>query len=427
MKVVSGGFLLVAVLVVMCAALPRVVAATAIFAGGGAEDERRGDVTVVIRVNPPAETPNDATLYISGSAAGLGPWDPAARALQRPESKGGPWQVSLTLPAGEVLEYKITRGSWATVEKGARGEEIGNRTLTAAEGLVVTIDVLNWSDGTTGGGRVSSLTGNIVRVPTFRSEILNNERSLIIYLPPMYTREPERRFPVLYMHDGQNIFDRATSTLDIEWEADEAAERLIGEGAVEPLIIVGIETKANRAAELGTTPDPESPEGGADAALYARFLVEEVKPFIDRTYRTLPGRDHTGVGGSSLGGLMSLYLMERNPEVFSRAAVVSPALIWNDEALTRRWVARADRLPLRHARLWIDVGTAEIVRSTAATAYVDAVRRLVDVLPQAGLTEGRDYRFVVEDGAVHNEAAWARRFPDMLRFLYPAKPQSETE
>ena len=130
--------------------------------------------------------------------------------------------------------------------------------------------------------------------------MLGNERNLIVYLPEAYDCEPDRRFPVLYMQDGQNIFDRATSAFGTEWGADETAQLLIRENKIEPLIIVGIYTEANRIDELTDTFSKKHGDGGK-ARLYARFLVEEVKPFIDKTYRTKPDRANTGVGGSSLG------------------------------------------------------------------------------------------------------------------------------
>jgi predicted alpha/beta superfamily hydrolase len=160
---------------------------------------------------------------------------------------------------------------------------------------------------------------------------------------------------------------------------------------------------------------------GGKAPLYARFLVEEVKPFIDKTYRTKTDRANTGVGGSSLGGLVSLFIVERYPEVFGRCAAVSPALMWNDGALTQRWDAHSAKLPLERTKFWIDVGTEEGVQDMPSDAYLNSVRSLVEIFKKAGLKEGSNYRFVVKAGAKHNEAAWRERFPEILQFLYPAR------
>ncbi|MFW5652600.1 MAG: alpha/beta hydrolase-fold protein [Planctomycetota bacterium] len=414
-----GAFLLAgAVVLVLCGLSQRAPAAP----------PNDGLVTVTIIVESvPEATPNQATLYLTGNHASLGPWRPAGRALEQTDDDAGRWRTALRLPDGFQLEFKITRGTWDTVEKGARGEEIDNRVATANEDDVIHINVAAWADGGRGDSgsasdTASSITGNVEVIEAFRSDVLNNERRIVVYLPPGYREEPHQRYPVLYMHDGHNLFDRSTAAFGVEWEADETAERLIAEGEIEPLIIVGIYTNKNRLAELSDVVDAGRSDGGRGAE-YAHFLVHELKPHIDEAFRTKPGREHTGVAGSSLGGLMSLYLVERHPEVFSRCAAVSPALRWGDEALTRRWRASPESLPLDRTKFWIDVGTAELVADVAAASYVQAVERLVNVLRAANLNRGEDYEFVIDDGAAHNEAAWSRRFPDILRFLFPAEPQ----
>ncbi len=377
-------------------------------------------VSVTILVDPPDDTPAGATLYVAGNHVSIGPWIPDRHALQR--SDDGTWRTQLDLPDGFALEYKITQGSWETVEKRSDGAEVRNRTATAKEGLVLTVAVSAWASKDDAGGRQlpSSLTGNIQRIRRFSSQILGNERDLIIYLPEAYDDEPDRRFPVLYMHDGQNLFDRATSAFGIEWGADETAQKLIREHRVEPLIIVGIYTEANRLEELTDTYSTTYGAGGK-ARLYARFLVEEVKPFIDKTYRTKPDRQNTGVGGSSLGGLVSLFLIEKYPDVFSRCAAVSPTLLWCDGALVQRWKQEQAQRPLKRTKFWVDLGSRESVPNSSSGGYLNSVRSLVEVFKENGLQEGTDYQFVVTEGAEHNEAAWRERFPDILEFLYPAK------
>jgi predicted alpha/beta superfamily hydrolase len=378
------------------------------------------EVSVTVIVNPPASTPTDAKLYIAGNHESVGPWAPDKHALKRDDD--GTWRTTLELPNGFALQYKITQGSWGTVEMSKDGIDISNRIATVKPGLELKIDVAAWAAGKSGGRRrfESSLTGNIKLIEKFRSEVLDNERNLIVYLPEAYDREPERRFPVLYMHDGQNIFDRATSAFGNEWGVDETAQELIRAKKVEPLIVVGVYTEANRTDELTDTASKKHGVGGK-APLYAKFLVEEVKPFIDETYRTKSDRANTGVGGSSLGGLVSLYLIEKHPEVFGRCAAVSPALMWSDGALTKRWGSDAEKIPLQRTKIWIDVGSEEGVQDMTSGAYLDSVRSLVEVFKKAGLEEGINYRFIVKEGAKHNEAAWRKRFPEILQFLFPAK------
>lgn len=376
-------------------------------------------VTVTVIVKPPAGTPEGAVLFITGNHESLGPWSPNMRALAK--SGDGDWRATLELPAGFQLEYKLTLGSWATVEKRADGADIPNRMATASDGLELAVEVAGWGSAAGPARRQlpPSLTGRIETVKDFPSAVLGNQRNLVIYLPEEYACEPQRRFPVLYMHDGQNLFDAATSAFGVEWGIDETAQALVRAGEVEPLIVVGIYTEANRLDELADTYSEKYGQGGK-APLYARFLVEEVKPFIDRTYRTKPDRANTGVGGSSLGGLVSLYLVETHPEVFGRCAAVSPALLWNDGALLKRWQRDHAKLPLERTKIWLDVGTAETGPNMRARDYVNSVRSLAKVLEQAGLAEGSQYRFVVAEGAEHNEAAWRERVPEVLRFLYPA-------
>src|ERR1700761_1441570 len=187
-----------------------------------------------------------------------------------------------------------------------------------------------------------------------------DQRELIVYLPPIYATAPQRRFPVLYMHDGQNLFDPTTSYIPgNDWRMGETADGQIEEGSVEPLIIVGINNAGEkRLAEY--TPGKDWRLGGGQADTYGRFLVEKVKPFIDAQYRTLPGPEHTGMGGSSLGGLVTLYLGLRYPELFSRLAVMSPSVWWRQRAILRtvRGLARKPDL-----KIWLDIGGRESARA----------------------------------------------------------------
>jgi predicted alpha/beta superfamily hydrolase len=169
---------------------------------------------------------------------------------------------------------------------------------------------------------------NLRKHEGFRSRFLRNQRDLIVYLPPGYDDQPGRRFPVLYLHDGQNLFDGATSFIPgMDWHVGQTADQSICSGAVEPLIIVGMYNTKARIREYTPTHVPKL--GGGRADRYAKFLIEEVKPFIEREYRTLAGPEKTGIGGSSLGGLVSLYLGLRIPEAFGKIAALSPSVWWN--------------------------------------------------------------------------------------------------
>jgi predicted alpha/beta superfamily hydrolase len=256
------------------------------------------------------------------------------------------------------------------------------------------------------------LTGTIRTHPAFASQFLG-PRDVVVYLPPGYDREPSRRFPVLYMHDGQNIFDG--SHMGMEWQMDEIAERLIAAGQIEPVIIVGVfNTEARGDEYTPTAVDRKQPDGtvtrrGGKADLYGRLLIEELKPFIDRTYRTRPDARSTGLGGASHGGLVSLYLGLKHPDVFGNLLVVSASSWWDDFVVLKTLAA----LPAKTGqRIWVDMGDHE-GEEALATA-----RRVRDALVAKGWKLGDDLRYLEPENGQHDEVSWAARVEPMLRFLY---------
>lgn len=259
----------------------------------------------------------------------------------------------------------------------------------------------------------ASYSGDIRHHASFGSGELVPPRDLVVYLPPGYDAEPDRRYPVLYLHDGQNVFDRRGA--GNEWRFDEAAEELIAKGDMRPAILVGVANSPARIAEYTPTEATLPFEGGqgrragGSGRTYARYLVEEVKPFIDATYRTEPGFESTSVGGSSLGGLITMSIATWYPEVFSGYLVVSPSVWWGDGVILGMV---ADAPSLDGHRIWLDMGTRE------GEGAVGGAERLRDALLARGFLPGKDLRFVVDEGAEHTESAWAGRVPDMLRFLY---------
>lgn len=244
----------------------------------------------------------------------------------------------------------------------------------------------------------------------FHSAFLPGDRDVLVWLPPGYDAEPGRQFPVLYMHDGQNLFDPETAFQKGEhWRVGETAADLITAGLLEPLIIVGIDnTGEERIHEY--TPTKDARLGGGLADDYGRLIIEDLKPLIDRTYRTLPDRQHTGLGGSSLGGLVTLHLGFSHPGVFSRLAVLSPSVWWDRRAILT--TVRQAR-PKPAVRLWVDMGTAEGRRG------LDDARLLKAALVGAGYVDGVDLHYAEFEGATHSEAAWAARVGPMLTWLFP--------
>ncbi len=254
-------------------------------------------------------------------------------------------------------------------------------------------------------------SGQLRKHEQFPSRFLRNQRDLIVYTPPGYADQPRRHFPVLYLHDGQNLFDGATSFIPgQDWHVAQTADRGIQTGAVEPLIIVGMYNTQTRVREYTPTHVPKL--GGGRADRYAKFLIEEVKPFVDREYLALSGSEHTGIGGSSLGGLVSLYLGLKHSRIFGKIAALSPSVWWNQLVIHR--FARAAFVEPR-PRIWLDIGTREGPR------IVQDVEQFRDVLLEKGWKLGQDLHYERVEGAQHNEAAWAQRVRPFLQFLYPAR------
>ncbi|HKN25206.1 MAG TPA: alpha/beta hydrolase-fold protein [Candidatus Acidoferrum sp.] len=253
---------------------------------------------------------------------------------------------------------------------------------------------------------------HLIKHERFSSRFLRNQRDLIVYLPPGYDAQPQRRFPVLYLHDGQNLFDGSTSFIPgMDWHVGQTADHFIHEGRVEPLIIVGI-YNAGKQRLREYTPTRAPRLGGGSANRYAKFLLEEVRPFVNSQYRAQEGPENTGIGGSSLGGLVSLYVGLRQPEIFGKIAALSPSVWWNERVILR-FAAAAPVQPL--PRIWLDIGTREGPR------IVDDVERFRDILIGKGWQPGRNLHYERIEGAEHNEAAWARRVGPFLQFLFPVR------
>jgi predicted alpha/beta superfamily hydrolase len=274
----------------------------------------------------------------------------------------------------------------------------------------------------TTGGILDSLTApeststDLRKHERFASRFLSDKRDLIVYLPPGYDADRRRRYPVLYLHDGQNLFDAATAFVPgQDWHVNATAGELIKRGEIEPLIIVGIyNTGEHRIHEYTPTRDRRQRAGG-DAALYGQMLTEEVKPFIDREYRTLPGAADTGLGGSSLGGLVTLYLGLLYPQTFGRLAVLSPSVWWDGRVILRIVRMTQPKPPLK---IWLDIGTGE-----GKKTVLDA-RALRNELVRAGWIIGGDLQYFEIPDAGHNEAAWASRVGPFLKYLFPPRNPS---
>jgi predicted alpha/beta superfamily hydrolase len=274
------------------------------------------------------------------------------------------------------------------------------------------MDWLDYREAYTGNGH--TVVGNLKVLKGFKSPQLGNRRDILVYLPPSY-ETGNKRYPVLYLHDGQNLFDETTSFAG-EWQVDETMEDLSLEG-IEALV-VGI-PNAGLARLDEYSPFRDKRAGGGLGDLYLRFIANNLKPLVDSNFRTLTGREHTGIMGSSMGGLISLYAFFRHPETFGFAGALSPAF-WFARGAIYKYVKKA---PFHPGRIYLDAGTRELSEGNWITIrsrsrrYCAGIRRMHGLLAEKGYRPQRDLLYVEEKSAQHEENAWARRLPGAIRFL----------
>jgi len=263
--------------------------------------------------------------------------------------------------------------------------------------------------------RASGATGDL-RLHEFRSRVFRNTRFLRVWLPPGYD-DPQnagQRYPVLYLNDGQNLFEPSSSFAGVEWGVDETAERMIGEGAVPPMIIVGMDNAGkDRLREYMPHRSMNPMMLRVMGRHYPDFLMKEVMPFVERTYRVATGLENTGLGGSSLGALIALYTAIARPGAIGRLLLESPSL-W---ASNRQIIKESRTVRIWPDRIFLAAGTAEAESAQRSRTVVDDVRELAAIMRRAVLSEKR-LRMVIKEGAGHTESAWAERFPEALQFLF---------
>ncbi|HEY9723394.1 MAG TPA: alpha/beta hydrolase-fold protein [Oscillatoriaceae cyanobacterium] len=259
------------------------------------------------------------------------------------------------------------------------------------------------------------VSGEVIVHPNVRSRHVGGERDVWVYLPPGYHEAGDRRYPVLYMHDGNNLFDAGAAFGGNEWHIDETAEWLIHAGELPPLVIVGVANTAERLDEYTWVRDPDM--GGGKGAAYARFLIDEVRPLVEGHYRVLPGRDNTAVMGSSLGGLVSLYLGAEHGDVFGRVGAMSPSIWWAE----RR--ALADLAGVRtDLRLWLDMGSREGDDADEWARNLADAGELRRLFQSRGYRDGENLLYWEAEHADHSEVAWAGRAALALQFLFEEPP-----
>src|SRR5437762_8296939 len=344
-------------------------------------------VAIEFVVNAPKETPADQPLFLSGNDAALGVWDGAGVRMEKRDD--GKYHASVELMSGIDHAFKVTRGTWGTVERAADGGEIANHTFTADKPQTVEVSVEAWVDGGKAvPGRVT-LSGIVQQHKKFHSSNLNNERTIIVYLPPGYEDESNKevRYPVLYMQDGQNLFDESTSYAGVEWRLDETAQKLIADGKISPIIIVGIYNTEQRNEEF-TPPGLSTDKIKGRGDQYAKFVVEELKPQIDKLYRTQPSRANTTLAGSSMGGLVTLYMAKVNHDTFGQIAVMTPWLREGNKTLLSELGDLSSWA--KDTRVFLDMGSAGGA-NYPGDKPIDDAREFAKALESAGVSKGKDF------------------------------------
>jgi predicted alpha/beta superfamily hydrolase len=359
------------------------------------QPQTKVNITILVKAN---NLHAGSSIYITGSDAKLGNWQPDAVKLI--ENKNGIWSKNFLSKKGEKLEFKITLGSWETEALNDDGSIPLNHSIEAINDTTIEIVVNRWAN------KLEKKTeGQITGIVQYHLNMKGKgikPRDVIVWLPPFYFLEPEKLYPVLYIHDGQNIIDPRTSTFKVDWQIDEAADSLIRKGLIEEIIIVGIYNTPDRSSEYA-----ENDTGYA----YMNFVVDSLKPFIDKNYRTLPDRKYSATAGSSLAGLISFMLVWENTEVFSMAACISPA--FKIERYNFVDNVESYKGKKKNIKIYIDNGNNELDSKLQI-----GVDEMMQALNLKGFVQGEDYYFYKAINSQHNESDWSKRIWRALIFFF---------
>ncbi|RLD21799.1 MAG: hypothetical protein DRI69_03080 [Bacteroidetes bacterium] len=349
----------------------------------------------------PQSTPVNAEVFISGDFDG---WSGGSENYKLSDLGDDTYAITLSQQSGNI-NFKFTRGSWESVEKGAQGEEISNRVYTfGGNGDTVDVAILNWADSGEGS---STATENVrVMADAFEMPQLDGRtRKIWIYLPPGYETSTSS-YPVLYMHDGQNLFDDSTSFAG-EWHVDESLNDLYESNNI-ALIVIGVENGGTeRLNEYSPWINPTY--GGGDGDDYMDFIVETLKPFVDENYRTLSNRENTGLMGSSLGGLISHYGALASPDVFGKAGVFSPSFWFSDST----YIFGHANSNLQNMKIYFWAGGME-------SSQIDVpanTQAMIDTMISGGFNQSNAV-LAVDPNGTHSEAFWSAEFPEAIKWLF---------
>jgi predicted alpha/beta superfamily hydrolase len=357
-------------------------------------------VTVIVE---PALSAQDSgvTVFIAGNSAAMGNWNPSAMPLRKESDSR--WILKMQLDSGKRAEFKITAGSWASEAYYDSGTTPRNTIIEVTKDTSVILRPLFWKRYILPKKPESAIRGTVQYHRQLAGAGLNHKRDIIVWLPPSYEKNTKKHYPVLYMHDGQNVFDPSTAFTGYDWRVDEVADSLIKLKKIEEIIIVGIYNSPDRLPEYS-----DSPLGNA----YMDFVAGVVKPLIDSSYRTKPGREHTAIIGSSLGGLSSLLFVWKRPDVFGMAGCLSTSFWYDDEKTLKE--VREYTGSKKNVKIYLDCGGRE-------KELLGGYKRMVEILKTKGFKKGKDLEYTLDSKGTHSEYYWAKRIWRPLVFMFGKK------
>lgn len=361
----------------------------------------QGQVTFILK-STPEDTPRSSRFYLAGM---LNEWQPNLSDYEFKVDEFG--RLSLTLQTvPDTFEYKICRGHWTSIEVDNKGRDIPNRLYVDSLGNSIVLTVENWRDRMDPKQMVSTASKSVFFTPTsIEIPQLKRRRSVRVYFPPNYSSS--QGFPVIYMLDGQNIFDASTS-FSGEWGVDEVLDSLFenkGLGCIVVAIYHGEEERLNE-----YTPWPNTEKIGGDGDKFARFIVRDLKPYIDKYYRTIPNRDNTIIVGSSLGGLLALYTALEYPAVFGKVGVFSPSLGFSNKSFEQ-----IEKFKKKHfQKIYVYGGEKE------GEDLVSNIKKAEELLKEIGFSENELIVNIAPDGR-QNEYYWGREFLVTLKWFFGIK------
>jgi len=341
--------------------------------------------------------PANHSVYITGSKEQLGYWNPDTIKMERVTDSI--WTKTILVNQPDIIEYKYTLGSWSVEGADSQGLPLSNFSVKVAQDTVIKDTVSRWTDPARN-QRQSTITGTVKYHGNFKAAHLL-PRDVMVWLPAGYETDTVKSYPVLYIQDGQNVFDEATSSFGHEWRVDETCDSLIAIGKIPPLIVVAVYNTSQRSLEY---------EPGKKGTAYMDFMIQTLKPFIDSTYRTMPSARYTLVAGSSSGGIFAFMLAWEHPDVFSKAICMSPALKIQDIDYVK--VVKNSSNPA-HVFFYIYNGGVGLEKKLQP-----GIDEMITILEEKGYQQGKDFEMVIDPKARHNEQAWARQMPHALQSCF---------